>query len=126
MAMQVLREAGFGAETVSNLVLGGDKQQEGDFANTRLACLSVFEQGSSPSGVRYLLRRMQRQMPNASLVICLWHAAGDSEMLATLRAEGNKGDTQETIVLSLGELLAMSRAIAARAPSPVEVALPAA
>ena len=125
MAMQVLRGAGFGVETVSNLVLGGGKEQGEDFSATRLACLSVFEQGSNPSGVRYLLRRMQRQMPNASIVICLWHAAGDSEMLATLRAESSTGAAEETIVLSLGELLAMARAISARAPRAVEAAVAA-
>ena len=125
MAMQVLRGAGFGVETVSNLILGGGKELGEDFSATRLACLSVFEQGSNPSGVRYLLRRMQRQMPNASIVICLWHAAGDSEMLATLRAEGNTGAAEETIVLSLGELLAMARAISARAPRAVEAAVSA-
>ena len=111
MAVQVLQAAGFGAEFRSNLVLGTDNDSHpADFERVGLCCLSVFEQGSSPSGLRYLLRRIERKMPNATVVVGLWHAAGDSPMLATLRSEGNR----ETIVLSLGELAALTRAVCAR------------
>ena len=53
-------------------------------------------------------------MPNAAVVVCLWHAEGASAMLGVLRSEGN----EETIILSLGELAALARAIATRAPQP--------
>ena len=111
MAMQVLQGAGFGASCHSNLVLGARDAAEG-LGHARLCCLSVLEQGSSPSAIRYLLRRIAKQMPNAAIVVCLWHASGSSPMLATLRSEGN----EETIVLSLGELEALTRAICARQP----------
>jgi len=114
MAMQVLRGAGFGARVESNSVLGAGRAGQADLASARLCCLSVLEQGSSPSGIRYLLRRIERQMPNAAVVVCLWHAEGASSMLAALRSEGN----EETIVLSVGELVALAKAVATRAPRP--------
>jgi len=121
MAMQVLRDAGFGAHVESNSVLGAGRVGQADLASARLCCLSVLEQGSSPSGIRYLLRRIERQMPNAAVVVCLWHAEGASSMLAALRSEGS----EETIVLSVGELVALARAVATRAPRPaVEPAQP--
>lgn len=119
MAAQVLRGEGFGARTESNLVLGAGHGEGGAFAGVRLCCLSVLEQGSSASGIRYLLRRIQRLMPDAAVAVCLWHAPGDSALLAALRSEGK----EETIVLSLGELVALARAISARrVAAPAEVA----
>ncbi len=115
MAVQVLQDAGFAARCESNAVLGAGRGDPTHLANARLCCLSVLEQGSSASGIRYLLRRIQRQMPNAAVVVCLWHAAGTSPLLAALRAEGS----EENIVLSLGELVALARAISARRPQPV-------
>jgi len=121
MAMQVLRDAGFGGRVESNSVLGAGRAGQADLASARLCCLSVLEQGSSSSGIRYLLRRIERQMPNAAVVVCLWHAEGASSMLAALRSEGS----EETIVLSVGELVALARAVVTRAPRPaVEPAQP--
>ncbi len=115
MAMQVLQAAGFGARCETNLVLGARRGDAADtaasaHAGARLVCLSVLEEGSSPSAIRYLLRRISRQMPQAAVVVCLWNAAGTSTTLATLRSEGS----DEMIVLSLSELVALTRAICAR------------
>jgi len=112
MAAQVLENAGFAARCESNSILGAGGVEPTRLASARLCCLSVLEQGSSASGIRYLLRRIQRQMPNAAVVVCLWHAAGSSPLLGALRADGS----EETIVLSLGELVALARAISARRP----------
>ena len=113
MARHVLRDAGFGARQDTNLVLGAGPSDPARFAAARLCCLSVLDQGSSASGIRYLLKRIQRQMPGAAIVVCLWHAGGGSPLLAALRSEGN----EETIVLSLGELVALVRAVSARQPA---------
>ena len=115
MARHVLRDAGFGARQDTNLVLGAGQADPAQFAHARLCCLSVLDQGSSASGIRYLLKRIQRQMPGAAVVVCLWHADGGSPLLAALRSEGN----EETIVLSLGELVALVRAVSARQPATV-------
>ncbi len=109
MAVQVLAAAGFGVRLEPNLVLGASGPAEA-LAQTRLCCLSVLEEGSSASGIRYFIRRMQKRMPGAAVVVCLWHAPGDSELLAALRAGGQ----EEYLVLSIGELVALAQAIAAR------------
>ncbi len=114
MAMQVLRGAGFGAEFLANQVLGAS-QAGRDLGAARLCCLSVLDQGSNASGIRYLLKRIGRLMPNAAVVVCLWRAEAASPMLAALRSGGD----QETIVLSLGELAALVKAVSARRAEPV-------
>jgi hypothetical protein len=119
MAAQVLRDAGFGAVEMSNASLGNAGADEGPrqeaFARATMCCLSVLDNGSTSSGVRYLLRRIQRHMPHAAIVVCLWHADANSPLLHELRAEGEK----ETIILSLGELVALTRALSAqKADSP--------
>ncbi len=110
MAVQVLAQAGFGARTEPNLVLGASGPASAALAQVRLCCLSVLEEGSNASGVRYFIRRMQKRMPGVAVVVCLWHAPGGSELLAALRSDG----TEEYLVLSIGELLALAQAIAAR------------
>jgi predicted PurR-regulated permease PerM len=115
MAVQVMQDAGFAARSESNAILGAGRGEPARLGSARLCCLSVLEQGSSASGIRYLLRRIQRQMPHAAVVVCLWHAEGASPLLGALRAEGS----EENIVLSLGELVALARAISARRPQPV-------
>ncbi len=123
MAMQVLQAAGFGARCETNLILGARRGDAAEgsapaHADARLVCLSVLEEGSSPSAIRYLLRRIARQMPQAAVVVCLWNAAGTSATLATLRSEGS----DEMIVLSLSELLALTRAICARSGGALQAA----
>ena len=74
--------AGFGARTEPNLVLGHAGRRPALLGGTRLCCLSVLEEGSSASGIRYFVRRIQKRMPGAAVVVCLWHADG------TRRADG--------------------------------------
>jgi predicted PurR-regulated permease PerM len=114
MATQVLQDAGFGAVEMSNATLGNpgpdeDERQEA-FGSATMCCLSVLDNGSTASGIRYLLRRIQRHMPGAAIVVCLWHADANSPLLHELRAEGE----DETIIMSLGELVALTRALSAR------------
>lgn len=111
MAVQSLREAGFGAEVVPNTILdNAPATDEPEFAGLRLCCLSVLEEGTGVAAIRFFVRRMQRTMPGAVIVVGLWGAAGDSPLLAALRAEG--GD--EHLILSIGELLAFAKAVSAR------------
>ena len=115
MAMQVLRDAGFGARQESNAILGTVHAEPP--IQPLLCCLSVLDQGSNPSGIRYLLRRIHRQMPDAVVVVGLWHATASSTLLDQLRAEA----AEETIVFSIGELIALVRAISARHTRPEAV-----
>jgi hypothetical protein len=81
-------------------------------AVARLCCLSAIEDGNTASGIRYFIRRMQKRMPGAVVVVCLWHAGAGSRLLAELRASGR----EEHLVLSIGELVALAHALAARRP----------
>lgn len=108
MAVQALGSAGFAAELASNLVLGaGDGR---DLSAARLCCLSVLQASNSVSGIRYFIRRMQKRMPGATVVVALWHTDRDSPVLAALRQDGGS----EHLVLSIGELVAFARALSMR------------
>ena len=111
MAVQALAEAGFRARLEANMVLGASNPV--DLTATRLCCLSILEEGSGVSGIRYFVRRIRKRMPDAVVVVGLWHANRDSLVLSALRSEG----TDEHLVLSIGELLAFARTLAARTPS---------
>ncbi len=110
MAAQVLALHGFGAAVQPNATLGAGAAQARGPGAVRLCCLCVLEEGSTPSSIRYFLRRIRRTMPDATVIVGLWHAAGGSPMLSALRAEG----PGETIVTSLGEAVALCTALAAR------------
>jgi len=116
MAVQSLQARGFGVRLLPNAALGAEVEGAD---GVRLCCISVLEGGSSAASIRFFLRRIQRRLPDAAVVVCLWYANADSPTLATLRAEG--GD--EFIVLSVGELNALAMAVSAR--QPVQAVLPA-
>jgi predicted PurR-regulated permease PerM len=111
MAVQLLRGAGFGARPLPNAALGEAGLERLDPARVRLCCLSMLEEGSSAAGVRYFLRRLRRRLPEAVVVVGLWHARPDSPTLAALREEG----PGETTVTSLREAVAFCQAAAAQA-----------
>ncbi|CAA9289197.1 MAG: hypothetical protein AVDCRST_MAG08-4482, partial [uncultured Acetobacteraceae bacterium] len=110
MAGQLLRGAGFGARPLPNAALGEAGLERLDPARIRLCCLSMLEEGSSAAGVRYFLRRLRRRLPEAAVVVGLWHARPDSPTLAALREEG----PGETTVTSLREAVAFCQAAAAQ------------
>ena len=53
MAVHALQEAGFGARTCPNSVLGGGTHRISSFASTKLCCLSIIEEGSTGAAIRY-------------------------------------------------------------------------
>jgi hypothetical protein len=100
MAAQALQAEGIATSTLAE----GAAPAEG--IAPWLCCLSVLEEGNTADGIRYLVRRLQRQLPEARVVVGLWQAQADSPLLAELRQDA----TGETIVTSLSELAALSRA----------------
>ena len=117
MAVQVLGRSGFGAIAMSNQTLGSTTGTETP-ARPRLCCLSVLEEGSSVSGIRYLIRRIEKRMPSAVIVICLWHAERDSAVLTDLRSD----ERGKHVVLSMGELLAYTHTLVTRTTRAGEIA----
>ena len=118
MAVQVLVRNGFGAAAMANQTLG-PTPADAPGGSTRLCCLSVLEEGSSVSGIRYLIRRIEKRMPGAVIVVCLWHAERDSPVLAELRSDDERG---KHVVLSMGELLAYVQTLVTRTTRAGDVA----
>ena len=110
MAVQALSGDGFGAQMVPNQALGTAAESTPGAPPALLCCLSVLEEGSSVSGIRYLVRRIEKRIPEAVIVICLWHAERDSPILAELRAD----ERGKHVVLSAGELLAYTQTLVTR------------
>ena len=97
------------AEGIGAVALADPGEAEGAMAaGIRLCCISVLEEGNSTDGIRYLVRRWQRQLPEARVVVGLWHADAASPLLLELRQDA----TGETIVTSVGEMVALCRALA--------------
>ncbi|HEY8612690.1 MAG TPA: AI-2E family transporter [Roseomonas sp.] len=111
LAALVLHRTGLGARAETSAVLETANLGRLDPALVRLCCLSVLEEGNSIAGLRYFLRRIARQLPEAKVIVGLWDAPSDSAMLAALREEG----PADAIVTSLGEAAALGEAMAARA-----------
>ncbi|WP_181378205.1 AI-2E family transporter [Teichococcus aestuarii] len=95
-----------GAEGLGAVALPAEAAAPDEAGAAWLCCLSVLEAGNTADGIRYLLRRLQRQFPQARIVVGLWQAEAASPLLAELRLDASG----ETIVTSLGELVALSRA----------------
>lgn len=102
-AAQALRSEGLPALALAE----GAEPPPGLVPNLALCCIAVLESGSSAAGIRYLVRRWQRLLPGARIVVGLWHAAPDSTLLEALRRE----KAGEVIVTSLGELAALCRTL---------------
>ncbi|WP_338662152.1 AI-2E family transporter [Pararoseomonas sp. SCSIO 73927] len=110
LAGLVLHRTGLGARAEPSAVLETANLNRLDPALVRLVLLSVLEEGNSVAGIRFFLRRIARQLPEAKVIVGLWNAAPDSPMLAALREEGSA----EVIVTSLGEAAALGEALAQR------------
>ncbi|TPG49512.1 AI-2E family transporter [Roseomonas nepalensis] len=110
LAALVLHRAGLGARAETSAALENANLARLDPAIVRLCLLSVLEEGNSVAGLRYFLRRIARQLPEAKVIVGLWDAPPDSAMLAALREEG----PADAIVTSLGEAAALGEAMAAR------------
>jgi len=106
MTAQVLRHFGFGARVEANAVLSASGKTRVDLSRAKLCCLSVLDGGSTVSGIQYLLSRMRRSMPQAFVVLGLWHGERNRTMLPGLREAG----VEETAVTSIQELLAFCKA----------------
>ena len=88
LAALVLHRAGLGARAETSAALENANLARLDPALVQLCCLSVLEEGNSVAGLRYFLRRIARQLPEAKVIVGLWDAPPDSAMLAALREEG--------------------------------------
>lgn len=91
MLAQLLSKRGFGVRRVPHAAVGRDAPEQLDFTGTRLICLSYLEIGGSPSHLRYLVRRLRRNAPDAQILVGMWPegeaALTDQQIQRTLGAD---------------------------------------
>ena len=72
MLAQLLGRRGFGVRRVPHAAAGRDATERVDLTGARLICLSYLEIGGTPSHLRYLIRRLRREAPDAAILVGLW------------------------------------------------------
>jgi predicted PurR-regulated permease PerM len=77
MLAQLLRKHAVGARVVPHEAVSRAAIHQLDTTGVALVCISYLEITGTPSLLRYLIRRLQRHMPNAPIVVGLW-ADGDA------------------------------------------------
>ncbi|NEL40712.1 MAG: AI-2E family transporter, partial [Xanthomonas perforans] len=71
MLAQLLGRRGFGVRRVPHSAAGRDATERLDLTGARLICLSYLEIGGTPSHLRYLIRRLRREAPDAAILVGL-------------------------------------------------------
>ena len=112
MAVPGVDHAGFGAPVRDpNLALENSSAAIGERRRGGTPVLPVRAGGRQQRGRNpYFVRRIQKRLPNALVVVGLWHADGQSALLAELR----NGGRDEHLVLSISELMAYATAVSAQ------------
>jgi methylmalonyl-CoA mutase cobalamin-binding subunit len=72
MLAQLLEAAGFGVQRVSNAQTGRDAIEALDLKGVAVIAISYLEVTGSPAQLRYLIKRLRRQAPDACIVVGLW------------------------------------------------------
>ena len=108
MLEQLLRHRGFGVRRVTHAEVGRDRIARLDFTGVRLICLSYLELGGTPSHLRYLVRRLRRAAPNATIMVGLWPegeaALTDEQIQRVLGADSYVG----SLAAAVDETLALA------------------
>ena len=89
MLAQLLRKHAVGARVVSHEAVSRSAIHSLDTTGVAMVCISYLEISGTPSHLRYLIRRMQRVLPRAPLVVGLWPA--DDSVLADERLRAALG-----------------------------------
>jgi hypothetical protein len=110
MLAQLLGKRGFGVRRVTHAAVGRDVTERVDFTGVRLICLSYLEIGGTPSHLRYLIRRLRREAPDAAIIVGLWPegeaALSEEQIQRVLGADAYVG--------TLGHAVEQALAIAGR------------
>jgi hypothetical protein len=95
---------------VPHAAAGRDAAERIDFTGARLICLSYLEIGGTPSHLRYLIRRLRREAPDAAILVGLWPegeaALNEEQIQRVLGADAYVG--------TLGQAVAEVSALAGR------------
>ena len=104
MLVQLLRDRGIAARAVENAATSRGAIASLHLADARVIAISYLELLGSPARLRYLVRRIRAQAPDARIVVGLWPrgeaALSDTAIQHMLGADkyvGSLGDAVETI-----------------------------
>jgi hypothetical protein len=98
MVAQVLVRANHTVRVVSVETLAGEMVEQVKEFNPDIVCISALPPLAT-THARYLCKRVKAELPNARVVVGLWHAEGDStEALKRLQGSG-----VDTVVKSISE-----------------------
>jgi hypothetical protein len=86
MIAQLLEKHGIGARIEPSTAALSSNIVGLDTASIGMVCVSCLGRGS-PVHLRFLLRRLRRKMPHATLLVGLWGSTKDSEDEASLDGE---------------------------------------
>ena len=88
---QLLARRGFGTRRVAATAVSRGALDQLELPGVRLICLSYLELGGTPSKLRYLVQRLRRRFPEASILVGLWPegeaALSDAQIQHTLGAD---------------------------------------
>lgn len=86
MLAQLLGKHGLGARTVPHEAASREGIAALDVEEVAMICVSYLEISGNPSHLRYLLRRLRRRAPDASILVGLWPAEDEVLQDQRLRA----------------------------------------
>ncbi|MBV8169528.1 MAG: AI-2E family transporter, partial [Alphaproteobacteria bacterium] len=100
MLAQLINRQGIGAEVASNAAVSPGRLTTLDPAGVQVVCLSYLEAGGF-GNARFLVRRMRRQLPRATIVVGFW-TSDEAAQRDVLRDTG-----ADALVTSLAEAVAL-------------------
>jgi hypothetical protein len=72
MLAQLLGKHGMGTRTVPHADVSRSTIFKLDVTGVRMVCVCYLEIGGTPAHLRYLLKRLRKQVPNAPIMVGLW------------------------------------------------------
>ncbi len=105
IATHLLGKHRLGARTSPHVSLARGRLAESDLANTAMVCLCYIDVSSSPTHLRFLLRRLRQQLPGATFVVGFWPASqdvfSDGRMREAIGADALAGSASEMVATCL-------------------------
>jgi predicted PurR-regulated permease PerM len=105
MLGQLLSKHGLGAQVVPHDAVSRANIRSLDTKSVRMMCLTYLEIAGTPSHLRFLLRRLRRQLPDVPILVGLWSAEDpvfeDERLRATIGVDYYASSLREAVNLCL-------------------------
>ncbi len=105
MLAQLLNKHGLGSRLVPHEAVSRASIFNLDMSGVQMICISYLEISGTPAHLRYLLRRLRKQAPNAPIVVGLWPAEDavlkSESMRSTLGADYYVSSMRDAVVRCL-------------------------